>query len=119
MNIINDHRYEELLDKALSIYQQSAEEWLASDDPAYERLRRLAYDSQLELCVSFNPDPLYSSWQDADLLPEDITDEHLVEFTLFYAMATDNEHKVQEVIVKILLSNDDDNDFCALHRFPD
>lgn len=118
MNIINDQLYEELLDKALFIYQQVAEEWLA-DDPAYERLSRLASDPKLELCVSFESEPSYSAWQDTDLMPEDFSSEHLVEFTLFYAKSEDTEHQVQESIVKILLSADEDNDCCALQWFPD
>ena len=116
----SDAQYEALMDKALSLYQQAAEEWLADDnDPAYARLRRLASNPQLELCVSFESEPSYSAWQDTDLMPEDFTSERLVEFTLFYAKADDTEHQVQESIVKILLSADEDNDCYALQWFPD
>ena len=117
---ISDAQYEALMDKALSLYQHAAEEWLADDnDPAYARLRHLASNPQLELCVSFEPEPSYSAWQDADLLPEDFIADHLVEFTLFYAATDDTEHQAQESIVKILLSADEDNGCYALQWFPD
>ncbi len=115
---LSDSTFDELTDRALSIYHQAAEEWLA-DDPAYARLRRLASDDSLQLCVSCDPQPRSEEWQDVGVLPDDVAEQELVACTLFYAAADDDEHQVQEIIVKMLLSAQEDNDFCALQWFPD
>lgn len=115
---MDDKIYEVLERKALEIYQLAAQEWLA-DDPAYQRLLRLSENPELKLCLALEEEPQFAEWQDADIVPEDIAEQNLVELTLFYAAAADDDNQAQETVLKLLLSADPDNGFCALVWFPD
>ncbi len=118
MTTVTEDLYDQLEQRALVMYQQAAQEWLAGS-PEYQRLLRLAENPELKLCLAFEEQPLFADWQEADLLPEDLAEQQLVEFTLFYADAADEENKPQEVVLKLLISAEPDNDFCVLAWFPD
>ena len=119
---LTDEQYCVLEDRAFSIFKHAAEDWL--EDPAYQRLLRLGENPRLQLCVAFNEDPQFAEWQDTDLLPEDLDTEELVQFTLFYAAVPDDEAadvdvEPEEVVASILISAQEDNDFCAVQWFPE
>lgn len=121
-NPITDSKYSELEDRALSIYKHAAEDWL--EESAYQRLLRLGENPRLQLCIAFTEEPQFAEWQDTDLLPEDLETEELVQFTLFYAAVpedadADAEVEPEEIAARILLSAQDDNDYCAVQWFPE
>ncbi len=122
VNPISDDQYSALEDRALNIFKHAAEDWL--EDPAYQRLLRLGDNPRLQLCLAFTEDPQFAEWQDTDLLPEDLETEELVQFTLFYAALpedaeTDADVEPEEIAAKILLSAQENNDYCAVQWFPE
>ena len=122
VNPISDDQYSALEDRALNIFKHAAEDWL--EDPAYQRLLRLGDNPRLQLCLAFSEDPQFAEWQDTDLLPEDLETEELVQFTLFYAALpedaeTDADVEPEEIAAKILLSAQENNDYCAVQWFPE
>ena len=119
---LTDDHYAVLEDRALSVFKHAAEDWL--EEPAYQRLLRLGENPRLQLCMAFTEEPQFAQWQDTDLLPEDLETEELVQFTLFYAAvpedaATDADVEPEEVAAKILLSAQEENDYCAVQWFPE
>ena len=119
---LTDDHYAVLEDRALSVFKHAAEDWL--EEPAYQRLLRLGENPRLQLCVAFTEEPQFAEWQDTDLLPEDLESEELVQFTLFYAAGTEDvevDAKIEPEVVaaKILLSAQEDNDYCAVQWFPE
>ena len=119
---LTDDHYAVLEDRALSVFKHAAEDWL--EEPAYQRLLRLGENPRLQLCMAFTEDPQFAEWQDTDLLPEDLESEELVQFTLFYAAGTEDvevDAKIEPEVVaaKILLSAQEDNDYCAVQWFPE
>ena len=122
VNPVSDEQYAVLEDRAFGVFKHAAEDWL--EDPAYQRLLRLSENPRLQLCVAFTEDPQFADWQDTDLLPEDLETEELVQFTLFYAAVSegaeaDADVEPEEVAAKILLSAQEDNDYCAVQWFPE
>lgn len=113
---LSEQAYEQLEDRALSMFKTAAEEWLCEDNPAlYQRLLRLQGDDSQELTLLFADRASESDWPDVS--PAECDFASMVQFD-FVFVPSGAAPEEGECVLQLLLSRDAEDDSAYVHWFP-